>query len=65
MGTSFSSKSTSKGDDSSDDVEDPLRNSAFNNTGAEEPGTGSGYETGVNDYYGDYVDFEVPWSLRM
>ncbi len=66
MGTSFSSKGTGKGDSSTGDEEgDPLLNSAFDNNGGEDPSAVSGYETGINDYYGDYVDFEVPWSLKL
>ena len=64
MGTSFSSKGVGK-DGVSAEEKDPMLNTAFDNTGVEDPSVTSGYETGINDYYGDYVDFEVPWSLKV
>ncbi len=63
MGTSFSSKGSGKSDDAPE--EDPLLNTAFDNTGVVDPSVTSGYQTGINDYYGDYVDFEVPWSIKI
>jgi len=65
LGTSFSSKDSGKDEGATDEEEDPLLNSAFDDTAGEDPSAGSGYQTGINDYYGDYVDFEVPWTLRM
>jgi hypothetical protein len=64
MGTSFSSKGVGK-DDQNVEEKDPLLNTAFDNTGAEDPTLTTGYEAGIDDYYGDYVDFEVPWSLKV
>jgi hypothetical protein len=64
MGTSFSSKGVGK-DDENVEEKDPLLNTAFDNTGIEDPSVPTGYEAGIDDYYGDYVDFEVPWSLKV
>jgi hypothetical protein len=63
MGTSFSSKGVGK--TGRDEERDPLLNTAFDNTGVEDPSVTSEYQTGIDDYYGDYVDFEVPWSLKL
>ena len=64
MGSSFSSKGAGKSGGPTEE-EDPLLNSAFDNTIGADPSAGSGYQTGINDYYGDYVDFDVPWSLKV
>ncbi|MEX0988237.1 MAG: putative LPS assembly protein LptD [Bacteroidales bacterium] len=62
MGTSFSSKGS--GSDREEDGEsDPLTESAFDNSGVNDPNTG--YDPSRDDYYGDYVDFDVPWSLKL
>jgi hypothetical protein len=64
MGTSFSSKGVGKDGDSMEENE-PLLNTTFDRKGDEDPSITTGYEAGIDDYYGDYVDFEVPWSLKV
>jgi len=63
MGMSFSSKGTGKGEEDQETKEDPLLNTAFDQSGLNDPN--AVYTEGQEDYYGDYVDFEVPWSLRV
>ena len=64
MGTSFSSRD-SEGKEPDDQLEesDPLLNTAFDNTGLNDPNTG--YDPSMDDTYGDYVDFDVPWSIKL
>ncbi|MCF8226804.1 MAG: LPS-assembly protein LptD [Bacteroidales bacterium] len=62
MGTSFSSKS-GKEDEEEGEEDDPLLNSAFDNNGINDPN--AGYDPSVDDQYGDYVDFDVPWSVNI
>jgi hypothetical protein len=65
MGTSFSSRSS--GREGLTSGEDPagemLTEEIFDNTGLNDPNTG--YNPADDDYYGDYVDFDVPWSIRL
>jgi len=64
MGTSFSSQSNEKKEDNEPQEEiDPLTESAFDNTGINDPNRA--YDPSMDDAYGDYVDFDVPWSLRL
>jgi len=64
MGISFSSKSGKKeGEDETElETEDPLLK-GFDNTGINDPN--SGYVPSRDDNHSDYVDFDVPWSLKF
>jgi len=59
-GFSFQSKNGKQGDDQQDGdrmgQDDP-------SLGTEDPM--SVYDPRMEDYYGDYVDFEIPWSMRV
>ncbi len=66
MGTSFSSKGAEgKKDDGTEEPEgrDPQLNPAFSKPGLEDPN--AGYDPSQDDSYGDYVDFDVPWSIKL
>lgn len=67
LGTSFKSKSGDKKDegeelDGIDNLKDPIID-GFDNTGLNDPN--QGYIPGRDDMSGQYVDFDVPWSLRI
>jgi hypothetical protein len=64
MGTSFSSKGVGK-DGARTEERDPMLNTAFDQTDFEDPSMTTANDAGMDDYYGDYVDFEVPWSLKV
>ncbi len=65
MGTSFSSKGADGKKDGEDETEgrDPQLNPAFSKPGLED--SNAGYDPSQDDSYGDYVDFDVPWSIRL
>jgi hypothetical protein len=61
MGINFSSK---KSDDrQSTDADDPLTQTAFD--AADNELLNAGYDPSQDDYLGEYVDFDVPWSLKL
>ncbi|MFC2090652.1 putative LPS assembly protein LptD, partial [Bacteroidota bacterium] len=66
MGMSFSSQTGDKEEDTGDEEQpgkrDPLLGS-YDKTGINDPN--QGYSPSRDDYYTDYVDFDVPWSLRL
>ncbi len=61
-GFSFKSNQGKKGEaeDRSESPDDPVDGSL---PGGKDP-MGS-YDPNIEDYYGDYVDFDIPWSLRF
>jgi hypothetical protein len=65
MGTSFSSKGAEGKKDGAEEPEgrDPQLNPAFSKPGLEDPN--AGYDPSQDDSYGDYVDFDVPWSIKL
>ncbi len=65
MSAGFSLKSKQDKSGSKAGQEDMDRESQLNNrelAGDDPMGT---YDPNVEDYYGDYVDFDIPWSLRV
>lgn len=63
MGMSFSSKSQSeKKEGTTQEEVDPLLNTAFDKQDPDDPS--NVYDPTMTGY-GDYVDFDVPWSLRV
>ncbi len=63
MGMSFSSKSTSGEDENApEENKDPLLNTAFDADNMNDPS--NVYDPTMSGY-GDYVDFDVPWTLKM
>ena len=63
MGMSFSSQGSGKKDNQDEEEEDPLLNTAFGKPGLDDPNRQ--FDANQDDQYGDYVDFEVPWSLKV
>ena len=62
MSAGFSFKSKKETSDSKEGQEDMDRQSQLNNQDmlGEDP-----YDPNMDDFYGDYVDFDIPWSLRV
>lgn len=62
MGISFNSEKGKKKGEDEKEPEDPMI-SGFDNTGINDPN--SGYIPSRDDHYGNYTDFDVPWSLKL
>jgi len=62
MGMSFSSKKGEKDGEEELDEDDPMM-TGFDNTGINDPN--SGYIPSRDDFSSGYVDFDVPWNLRV
>jgi hypothetical protein len=62
-GFNFKSKKEKTGAKSGQ--EDMDRESQLNNKGMAGDDPLSNYDPNVEEFYGDYVDFEIPWSLRI
>lgn len=62
MGISFSSKSGDKKGEG-EDGEDPLMRPSFGESGVADPN--SEFNPNQDDQFGDYVDFDVPWSVKL
>ncbi len=63
LGISFKSKQDDGDKDNKDDIDDPLSSSAFDETN--NINNSNQYDPAADDYYGQYVDFDVPWSLKL
>ncbi|MCK5137057.1 MAG: LPS-assembly protein LptD [Bacteroidales bacterium] len=63
-GFTFKSNSGKKDDDKTDRP-DVNRESRLNNPDMDGRDPATGYDPAADDYYGDYVDFDIPWSLRI
>ena len=62
----FSLKSQQKGKgDSGSDRPDPNEESQLNNPDMAGRDPMAAYDPNMEEYYGDYVDFDIPWSLRV
>ncbi len=61
MGVSFQSQQGKE--EEGDQAEADREESQLNNPDMQ--GIGSEYDPAADDYYGGYVDFDVPWSLRL
>lgn len=65
-GFSLKSQSGNKKDEENADRSDMNQESQLNNPEMEGLNPmGAGYDPAEDDYYGDYVDFDIPWSLRI
>ena len=59
-------KSQQKGkDDSTPDRPDPNQESQLNDPELAGRDPMAAYDPNMEEYYGDYVDFDIPWSLRL
>lgn len=63
MGMSFSSRDGKDDDEDNLDETDPLLDTPFGESGVTDPNMA--YNPNQDDQYGDYVDFDVPWSLKL
>jgi hypothetical protein len=61
----FSLQSKQDKGDKEPDRPDKGRESQLNDPGLSSQDPMSTYDPNREDYYGDYVDFEIPWSLRV
>ena len=61
----FSLKSKQGKDDEESDRSDLEKDSQLNNPKRAGEDPMAAYDPNREDYYGDYVDFEIPWSLRV
>jgi hypothetical protein len=62
-GFSLQSKQEATGSKSGQENMD--RESQLNNQGMQGDNPMGTYDPNVEEFYGDYVDFEIPWSLRL
>ena len=65
MSAGFTLKSKQDKGDSKSGQEDMDRESQLNNRDLNMNDPMAGYDPNVEEYYGDYVDFDIPWSLRL
>ena len=65
MSAGFTLKSQQDKGDSKSGQENMDRESQLNNRDMSRDDPMAGYDPNVEDYYGDYVDFDIPWSLRL
>lgn len=63
MGMSFSSQQGEKDETENLDEIDPLLQTGIGESGVTDPNMQ--YNPNQDDQYGDYVDFDVPWTLRL
>jgi lipopolysaccharide assembly outer membrane protein LptD (OstA) len=61
----FSLKSKQGKDEEEPDQEEPGRESQLNNPSLAGKDPLATYDPNMEEYYGDYVDFDIPWSLRI
>jgi hypothetical protein len=61
----FSFKSKQKKDDRESDRPDPAGESQLNDPSLAGEDPMATYDPNLEEYYGDYVDFDIPWSLRV
>jgi len=61
----FSFKSKKEKTDSRGGQEDLDRESQLNNPDMSRDDPNAMYDPNVEEFYGDYVDFDIPWSLRI
>ena len=61
----FTLKSKQEKSGNKSDQADMDSESQLNNRDMTDDDPMSGYDPNLEDYYGDYVDFEIPWSLRI
>jgi len=64
MGFSLRSKQGDKDGETSDQPE-PEKESQLNDPRLAGRDPMAAYDPAADDYYGDYVDFDIPWSLRV
>jgi len=64
LGISFKSKSDTENEEEVDDMGDPLSTDPFGNSNNLNTNNNQ-YEASSDDYYSQYVDFDVPWSIKF